>query len=486
MAAVNVKKDTDEKEAKNSPAECHEPRKEHRGLNLETVKYKKEKAIDEKVATFKEKLAKKKEDADWKSRLLESISLLPASIIGMVVSILMKNALWNIIVLLVLVIILILLYGATGKELDERISRKKEKIVNYEMIMYIGQKKLEKRNSQDTKESIIYQVQQRREAWKSSWEQLESLLTRQYKIRKNICRSIWIVLGLVAFIWAKNVPFKPDQTESTEQNSTVANKDNADTDIFEAEQNESEKIKKAEINEISSVNTEKKSVTVNDETEEGFEYLWNLYMGDLETYELVNIEDALPVAKQFCRRWINNNDIKDTDQWAYTDMEVYSLREFETVFLKEKNLLEKNNVNGSILLEVGKSYSISVDEFLEANGDDNVTERTVGIACLRGMDIYMSVLRHKVTRKSIKEECYKGVALLLREFADEVYEKQKYKEVDKREEEEYSAKEFVLYTYSAVCYENAAEYGNPSYKKEAEKMKIAAEDNWKAFKKWVP
>lgn len=422
MAAVNVKKDTDEKEAKNSPAECHEPRREHRGLKLETVKYKKEKALDEKVDTFKEKLGKKKEDTDWKSILLEGASLLPASITGTIVSILMKNALWNIIVLLVLVIILILLYGATGKKLDERISRKKEKIVNYEMIMYIGQKKLEKRNSQDTKESIIYQVQQRREAWKSSWEQLESLLTCQYKIKKVIRRSIMVAFVMVVFICAKGVISKSEGIESSEQNNTVADKDNAD--VFKVEQNESEKTKKAEIDETSSVNTEKRTASVDDETEEAFEYLWNLYLGDLETYELVNIEDALPVAKQFCRRWINNNDIKDTDQWAYTDMEVYSLREFETVFLKEKNLSEKNNVNGSILLEVGKSYSISVDEFLEANGDDNVTERTVGIACLRGMDIYMSVLRHKVTRKSIKEECYKGVALLLREFADEVYEKQ--------------------------------------------------------------
>ena len=484
MAAVNVKKDTDEKEAKNSPAECHEPRKEHRGLNLETVKYKKEKAIDEKVATFKEKLAKKKEDTGWESGLLEGVSLLPASIIGMVVSILMKNALWNIIVLLVLVIILILLYGATGKELDERISRKKEKIVNYEMIMYIGQKKLEKRNSQDTKESIIYQVQQRREAWKSSWEQLESLLTRQYKIKKVIRRSIMVAFVMVVFICAKGVISKSEGIESSEQNNTVADKDNAD--VFKVEQNESEKTKKTEIDETSSVNTEKRTASVDDETEEAFEYLWNLYLGELETYELVSAEEALPAAKRFCKLWTSNTDVKDTDQWAYTDMEVYSLREFETVFLKEKNLSENNNVNGSILLEVGKSYSISVDKFLEANREDNITERTVGIACLRGMDIYMSVLRHKVTRKSIKEECYKGVALLLREFADEVYEKQKYKEVDKREEEKYSAKEFVLYTYSAVCYENAAEYGNPSYKKEAEKMKIAAEDNWKAFKKWVP
>lgn len=402
MAAVNVKKDTDEKEAKNSPAECYEPRREHRGLKLETVKYKKEKALDEKVDTFKEKLGKKKEDTDWKSILLEGASLLPASITGTIVSILMKNALWNIIVLLVLVIILILLYGATGKKLDERISRKKEKIVNYEMIMYIGQKKLEKRNSQDTKESIIYQVQQRREAWKSSWEQLESLLTRQYKIKKVIRRSIMVAFVMVVFICAKGVISKSEGIESSEQNNTVADKDNAD--VFKVEQNESEKTKKAEIDETSSVNTEKRTASVDDETEEAFEYLWNLYLGDLETYELVNIEDALPVAKQFCRRWINNNDIKDTDQWAYTDMEVYSLREFETVFLKEKNLSEKNNVNGSILLEVGKSYSISVDEFLEANGDDNVTERTVGIACLRGMDIYMSVLRHKVTRKSIAAE----------------------------------------------------------------------------------
>lgn len=147
MAAVNVKKDTDEKEAKNSPAECHEPRKEHRGLNLETVKYKKEKALDEKVATFKEKLAKKKEDADWKSRLLESISLLPASIIGMVVSILMKNVLWNILILLILVIILMLIYVIAEKIFDKYISRRKEKILNYEIIIYIGQRKLKKQNS---------------------------------------------------------------------------------------------------------------------------------------------------------------------------------------------------------------------------------------------------------------------------------------------------------------------------------------------------
>ena len=299
MAAVNVKKDTDEKEAKNSPAECHEPRKEHRGLNLETVKYKKEKALDEKVATFKEKLAKKKEDTGWKSGLLEGVSLLPASIIGMVVSILMKNALWNIIVLLVLVIILILLYGATGKELDERISRKKEKIVNYEMIMYIGQKKLEKRNSQDTEESIIYQVQQKREAQKSSWKQLKSLLIYQYKIKKIIHRSIMVALAMIAFIFVKDAPFKSNQTELTEQNNIVANKDN--TDVFMAEENESEKTKKTEIDETLSVNTEKRTASVDDETEEAFKYLWNLYLGELETYELVSAEEALPAAKRFCK-----------------------------------------------------------------------------------------------------------------------------------------------------------------------------------------
>lgn len=484
MAAVNVKKDTNEKEAKNSPAECHEPRKEHRGLKLETVKCKKEKALDEKVATFKEKLAKKKEDTDWKSRLLEGVSLLPASIIGMVVSILMKNALWSILVLLVLVIILILLCGATENELDERISRKKEKIVNYEMLMYIGQKKLEKRNSQDTEDSIIYQVQQRQEAKKSSWRQLKRLLVYQYKIKKIIRRSIIVAFAMVAFIFVKDAPFKSNQSELTEQNNTIANKDNSD--VFMAEESRSEKAKKVETNETLSVDSEKTAASENDETEEAFKYLWNLYLGELETYELVSAEEALPAAKRFCKLWTNNNDIKDTDQWSYADMEVYSLKEFETVFVKEKNLSQNNNVNGSILLEVGKSYSISVDKFLEANGDDNVTERTVGIVCLRGMDIYMSVLRHKVTRKSIKEECYKGAALLLREFADEVYEKQKYKKVDRRKEEEYSAKEFVLYTYSAVCYENAAEYGNLSYEKEAEKMKIAAKDNWEAFKKWIP
>ena len=40
--------------------------------------------------------------------------------------------------------------------------------------------------------------------------------------------------------------------------------------------------------------------------------------------------------------------------------------------------------------------------------------------------------------------------------------------------------------HSAVCYENAAEYGDALCKKEAEKMKAAAKDNWASFKNWVP
>lgn len=98
----------------------------------------------------------------------------------------------------------------------------------------------------------------------------------------------------------------------------------------------------------------------------------------------------------------------------------------------------------------------------------------------------MGVLRCKVTRNSIKEECYKNTAILLREFADTVYENKKNKKVDKRQRDEYSAKEFVLYIYSAVCYEKAAKYGDISWKKEAQKMQNAAKENWEAFEEYVP
>lgn len=202
--------------------------------------------------------------------------------------------------------------------------------------------------------------------------------------------------------------------------------------------------------------------------------------------EIVSPENALSEAKNFCVQWIDNEHFKEIDRWLYTDMEVYDLESFRNVTLKERNLSINDNANGSILLKLGKTYSSSIDEFLESCGGVNITERTIGIACLRGTDIYMSALRHGVSRKSVKEECYKGAALLLREFADEVYEKQKYRELDKLQKEEQSAKEFVLYTYSAVCYENAAEYGDALCKKEAEKMKAAAKDNWASFKNWVP
>lgn len=93
---------------------------------------------------------------------------------------------------------------------------------------------------------------------------------------------------------------------------------------------------------------------------------------------------------------------------------------------QEKNLSQKNNVNAKILLDLGRSYVEAVDRFLNSNNASNITDRIVGLACLRGTDIYMSAIRHNMTDHTIKSKCYRGTAILLREYADEVYEKQKF------------------------------------------------------------
>lgn len=315
----------------------------------------------------------------------------------------------------------------------------------------------------------------------ASWECIQDLFAFQNRVKRIVRRAI----GLAVFVVGLNVAIvgfnNLDASETIEQGDNMANKDNADS--YKAEQKQKGKTEeRTEVIAEEETNEEEEV----DETEEAFNLLWNLYLSDLQMDEIVSPENALSEAKNFCVQWIDNEHFKEIDRWLYTDMEVYDLESFRNVTLKERNLSINDNANGSILLKLGKTYSSSIDEFLESCGGVNITERTIGIACLRGTDIYMSALRHGVSRKSVKEECYKGAALLLREFADEVYEKQKYRELDKLQKEEQSAKEFVLYTYSAVCYENAAEYGDALCKKEAEKMKAAAKDNWASFKNWVP
>ena len=138
---------------------------------------------------------------------------------------------------------------------------------------------------------------------------------------------------------------------------------------------------------------------------------------------------------------------------------------FERVKKQEASVSQRNNVNAKTLLDLGKDYSEAVDEFLKSDNSSYITDRIFGVACLRGTDIYMSALRHNITDHRIKAERYKRTALLLREYADEVYEKQKYKECDSKQVNEWSAKEFILYVFSAVCYEQAKECGDTSSEK---------------------
>lgn len=481
MAAVNGKREIDEKEYKNPCTDCHDNKIEQNDLEeLKAVKINK---INRKIKTLRKKAKenKKSDEKDWKSTYLEWIAVLPVGGFQLLADVLVKNIWKSLAILLLGIFILKKIEHIIEKISKKSIGKWKNRILNCEIIIHFKNEKIRKGIFQEDIGFTQYEIECQKERKAASWESIQDLFAFQNRVKRIVRRAI----GLAVFVVGLNVAIvgfnNLDASETIEQGDNMANKDNADS--YKAEQKQKGKTEeRTEVIAEEETNEEEEV----DETEEAFNLLWNLYLSDLQMDEIVSPENALSEAKNFCVQWIDNEHFKEIDRWLYTDMEVYDLESFRNVTLKERNLSINDNANGSILLKLGKTYSSSIDEFLESCGGVNITERTIGIACLRGTDIYMSALRHGVSRKSVKEECYKGAALLLREFADEVYEKQKYRELDKLQKEEQSAKEFVLYTYSAVCYENAAEYGDALCKKEAEKMKAAAKDNWASFKNWVP
>lgn len=229
-------------------------------------------------------------------------------------------------------------------------------------------------------------------------------------------------------------------------------------------------------NNVSGESKDEKAV---DQTEDAFRNLWNKYMGELETREIVNMDEALAIAKESCICWGENVD--DELEWAYSDIETYGFSVFGKVKTQEEDISRRTNVNAKIFLDLGRGYSEAVDEFLKSENTSYFTYRVVGVACLRGTDIYMSAVRHNITNHETKAECYKKTALLLREYADSVYENQKKNELDANIIDDWSKKEFILYIFSAVCYEEAEKLGDRSSAEEAIKMKLSENDNWKAF-----
>lgn len=479
MLTVNVKETGNENKKEDTLTIHGTTIKEQNGLTTDEFKHKKKKEIKKKLENLTKKVKEDAKNKDWESRLIDIISIVPSGLINILAEFYMQDSWKKISVFLVFVIVFIMLLFFLRKLVNNYIREKKYEILRYEMEIYFSERE-KKEGVQKSIDAIEYRIKDQKFQEKQSWDRVETLLKIWTVMKKGIVLSIFVVgiTGLVNLGAAVSGEINVMNTNTIE-NSVTEGEDVEVTPILE----ETSVPEVTPISEVTST-PEETPVPEIDETEEAFRYLWNVYLGNLEIYEPKDTKTTLIQAREFCKDWVKA--IKDTDSWAYTDMEMYSWNAFSDTFLKEKKLSENNNVNASILLELGKSYSNAIDDFLESNNDSNITERTIGLACLRGTDIYMGVLRCKVTRNSIKEECYKNTAILLREFADAVYENKKNKKVDKQQRDEYSAKEFVLYIYSAVCYEKAAKYGDISWKKEAQKMQNAAKENWEAFKEYVP
>lgn len=309
MAAVNGKREIDEKEYKNPCTDCHDNKIEQNGLEeLKAVKINK---INRKIKTLRKKAKenKKSDEKDWKSTYLEWIAVLPVGGFQLLADVLVKN-IWKSLAILLLGIFIL-------KEIEhiiEKISKKsigkwKNRILNCEIIIHFKNEKIRKGIFQEDIGFTQYEIECQKERKAASWECIQDLFAFQNRVKRIVRRAI----GLAVFVVGLNVAIvgfnNLDASETIEQGDNMANKDNADS--YKAEQKQKGKTEeRTEVIAEEETNEEEEV----DETEEAFNLLWNLYLSDLQMDEIVSPENALSEAKNFCVQWIDNEHFKEIDR----------------------------------------------------------------------------------------------------------------------------------------------------------------------------
>lgn len=177
-----------------------------------------------------------------------------------------------------------------------------------------------------------------------------------------------------------------------------------------------------------------------DEAQEGFDYLWNDYMGSFPV-KSYTLDGAKEQARKIIQKtWLHSSFDKTRKNWSIEEMEFYQRDAYKKVVGYENRLRDEDNDAYSYL--TGCLYVEATENNIKTG--ENLEERSLGTACLRGVDLLMSGLR--TSKLSIKQKgiAFYNTGLLLRHCADSVYGGQ-------------GDKSFVLYVFSSVCYELADE-----------------------------
>lgn len=473
MASVNNDQTKRKKDVKNKITACPKNQKEQSELTLRLLKSEKRDEIEKLADNYEKNLRKKFKQRDWKSFLSNIKSFFAFSFIETGVGICWRNSPLIVVMALFFMIAILYILCEISAVL---IARKKNEMQEEEIRYCIDEEKNKQSDSMICDVDNEFIKNQKRKNKKIQCHRLKALI--KIRITSQRCIPAVFILGIIVCV----ILFGMKEKNETEQDNVGSQNVEISSDEMqnEKEQMDTNTTVPSSLDEnVVEQTVEQKEI---DETGDTVKNLWNKYMGELETSEIANMNDALSVARENCICWGETTD--DEPIWLYTDMEMYSFDAFKNVSKQEENISQRNNVNAKTLYDLGKNYSESVCGFLKSCSESEITDRIIGLACLRGVDIYMSAIRHNLTDHKMKANCYRGAAILLREYADEVYEKQKYKELDSEQVNEWSAKEFMLYIFAAACYEQAQEYGNTSNEENVYKMKMAAKDNWEGFKNY--
>lgn len=172
-----------------------------------------------------------------------------------------------------------------------------------------------------------------------------------------------------------------------------------------------------------------------------FGILFTEYFGGFNLQKINSVEAAVKSATEIIETtWLNPDALPDC-QWPLEYMDIYGMKNYEKA-AKQENILRQTPLPINYFI-AGITYIESTTNAIKSG--NAFSERTLGLACLRGCELLVHYLRNK-TDILKKGTAYNSIACLLRHAADNLY-------VNSPD------KAFTLYTFAFVCYQKAEENG---------------------------
>lgn len=194
-----------------------------------------------------------------------------------------------------------------------------------------------------------------------------------------------------------------------------------------------------------------------------YDSAWDRYFSHFNFAEITSIEDAASHAYTILTSIWLNPQMDFLKTWAMEEIEIYYQSPYEKTAQFENQLRQTGSLSDQYI--TGISYVESTNSHI--NSKQNLEERNLGVACLRGIELLTHYIGNEPSSFPETGNAYNKVAILLRQCADEVYHGTGYRS-------------FVLYTFSYVCYKEAADhnYNIPEINKACDAMIDAMENTF--------